>query len=142
MAGRPRSVLSRIVSAGVLLVLLAAGCGGSARPDKSATGGVPRALASKWATQATQVADVAATGDDCGALQLAASLRADVIDKTPDVPARLQSPLLESVNSLAERLTCTHTVTMPTTPDKEHRKPPPKEPPPKHHKHGDQRNEG
>jgi hypothetical protein len=72
-------------------------------------------------------------------LQLAGSLRDQVIAKESQVPSRLRSPLLAGVNALADRIVCEpppQTVTAP----------PPKKPPPpkphddhhgKHHRHGD-----
>jgi hypothetical protein len=98
---------------------------------------VPRALASEWEARASAIANAAAAGDDCHALQLAASLRDDVIAKESQLPARLQAPLLAGVNALADRIVCQEppqTVTVaPTKP-----KPPkPPEPPHKHdHHHG------
>src|SRR5712691_11461663 len=89
MAGKCRNVL-RILPGAVLVALLLAGCGGSSRPHRSATRGVPRALASEWASQASAVADAAAAGDSCQAAQLAAALRTDIIAKESRVPVRLQ----------------------------------------------------
>ena len=91
---------------------------------------MPRALAQDWANQASAIAAASAAGSGCHALQLASSLRTEVIAAEAEVPSRLRSPLLSGVNSLADRLTCTDTVTV--------QAPPPKNPPPKHgdHQHG------
>lgn len=88
---------------------------------------MPRALASEWEARASAIADAAAAGDDCHALQLAASLRDDVIAKESQVPVRLQSPLLAGVNALADRIVCRvppQTVTVPPKKPLEHPKPP------------------
>ncbi len=99
---------------------------------------MPRALASEWEARASAVADAAGAGDDCHALQLAASLRDDVIAKESQVPARLRSPLLAGVNALADRIVCSvppRTVTVPPkTPPKHPR--PPKSPHKDDHRHG------
>lgn len=119
--------MSRIAWAAALVVLVAAGCGGSTRPSSAAERGLPRALARAWAMQASTIADAAAAGNGCGARRLAGSLRTEVIDAGGRIPARLQAPLLEAVNSLADRIVCVvppRTVT--TTPH------PPK---PKHGRH-------
>lgn len=121
----------RIVSAVGLVALLVAGCGGSSRSaDRTTVHGVPRALASEWESRAVAVADAAAAGDDCRALQLAGSLRDQVIAKESQVPSRLRSPLLAGVNALADRIVCEvppQTVTVPA-------KNPPEPPKPKHPK--------
>jgi hypothetical protein len=125
MAGKCRNV-PRILLAAFLFMLLAVGCGSSSRPNR-ATGGVPRALAAEWESRASAVAAAAATGDDCRALQLAASLRDDVIAKESQVPSRLQSPLLAGVNALANRIVCRvppQTVTLPSKEPRKHPKPP------------------
>lgn len=133
MAGKCRNVL-RILLAASLLVLFAVGCGASSRPNRASAGGVPRALAAEWASRASAIADAAAAGDDCRALQLAASLRNDVIAKRSQVPSRLQSPLLAGVNALANRIVCQFPPQTVTVPPKE----PPKHPKPphKHDHHG------
>jgi hypothetical protein len=140
MAGTCRKVL-RFVSAAAFVALVAAGCGGAARPHDPAAHAVPRALARQWEARASAIADAAAAGNKCRALRFAASLRDDVIAAEPRLPARLRSPLVSSVNALADRLTCTRTVTVPSKPPK-----PPKGPqpprkhhgpgPPDHHGHG------
>jgi hypothetical protein len=128
-------MLLRYLSAAALVVLVAAGCGGSARPDRPAARGVPRALATAWEAKASKVADAAAAGDDCLALQLATSLRDEVVADETKLPPRLYSPLLTGVNSIVDRIVC---VPPATNPPKE----PPKKPPPKphddhhHHDHG------
>lgn len=124
--GKCRNVL-RILLAVSLLALLVAGCGGSSRSTRTGAREVPRALASQWEARASAVAAAAAAGDDCHALQLAASLRDDVIAKESQVPARLQSPLLAGVNALADRIVCQvppQTVTVPPKKPPQHPKPP------------------
>jgi hypothetical protein len=141
MTGTRLKVL-RIVSAMALLVVVAAGCGGAERPQRAAVHGVPRALARGWEGQASAIATAASAGDSCRALQLATSLRHDVLVSEHELPLRLRSPLLAGVNALVDRLTCTQTVTVATTPTKPppHEKPPHKKPPPPghhgHHGHG------
>jgi len=142
MAGKCRNVL-RILPGAVLVALLLAGCGGSSRPDRSATRGVPRALASEWASQASAVAGAAAAGDSCRAAQLAAALRTDVIEKESRVPARLQPALLSGVNALADRIVCQAPPVTSKNPPKPPPKPPHKHDHHDHHKHGDkQGNDG
>lgn len=126
----------RIVAAAALVLVVAAGCGDTSRPQRSALGGVPPGLAHDWEGQATAIATAASAGDSCGALRLADSLRAQILASERKLPPRLRSPLVIGVNALVDRLTCT--VTTPTT------KPPPHKPPAdKHHhdhgkhKHGD-----
>jgi hypothetical protein len=144
MPGTGRNVLRIVSAAAALVVLVAAGCGGSARPDPSATAGVPRALAGEWAAQASQVAQAAAAGDGCHASQLAAALRDQVIAEESKVPTRLRSPLLAGVNALADRIVCLpQTVTVGPKPKEPPKKPPP--PPKKHHddhKHHDAKQAG
>lgn len=134
MAGKYRNVL-RILLGAALVALLLAGCGGSSRPDRSATRGVPRALASKWANQASAVADAAAAGNSCRAAQRAAALRTDIIEKESQVPARLQPALLTGVNALADRIVCKPPPAPPTKPSK----PPHKH---DHHDHHDHHKPG
>ncbi len=105
MAGTARSVL-RIVPVAALVPLVAAACGGSARPHRSAVRGVPRVLAREWAARATAVADAAAAGNSCRATRLAHSLRDEVIAGQSKLPQRLESPLVAGVNALADRLVC------------------------------------
>jgi hypothetical protein len=134
----------RILCAVALLALLVTGCGGSSsRADRAASRGVPHALAGEWESRAAEVAAAAAAGDNCRALQLASSLRDEVIAKESQVPSRLRSPLLAGVNALADRIVCQ--VTVPS------KKPPAPKPPHKHedhhhhghHGHGDNKgNEG
>jgi hypothetical protein len=130
----------RIVSAVALLVVVAAGCGGAARPQDSAARGVPRALAQDWEGQASAIANAAAAGNDCRAMHLAASLRAEVAAARHKLPLRLRSPLLTGVNALAARIsTCTRVVTVPAQPPKGPEpkpKPPKPHAPPGHDKHG------
>jgi hypothetical protein len=130
----------RMLSAAFLLVVVAAGCGGAARPERSASHGVPRALAQDWEGQASDIAVAASAGNSCRALQLANALRADVEASKDELPSRLRPPLLTSVNALADRIKCTPVVqTQPKKPT------PPKKPKPKephehdhhdHHGHG------
>ena len=118
----------RIAVVAALVVLVAAGCGGSSPPETSVEHGLPRPLAQAWAAQASSIAAAAAAGDGCRARQLAGSLRTQVISRRGRVPARLQGPLLEAVNSLADRIVCVvPPVTVTTTPK------PPK--PKEHHGH-------
>ncbi|HEU5476518.1 MAG TPA: hypothetical protein VFU64_01665 [Gaiellaceae bacterium] len=130
MAGTWGKVL-RNVSAVAVVALVAAGCGGASRPHETSAGGVPRALAHAWEAQASAIAAAAATGDGCRAHALATALRTDVIHAGSRVPSRLRMPLLDGVNSLADRIVCTpppQTVTRPASPKK------PK--PPAHDDHG------
>ena len=114
MPGTSRSVLRIVSAAAALVVLVSAGCGGTARPDRSAGRELPRALASRWAQEASTVADVAASGDSCQAQELAATLRDEVIHEDSKVPSRLRSQLLAGVYALADRIVCQpQTVTIP-----------------------------
>jgi hypothetical protein len=63
-------------------------------------------LAHEWAAQASAIADAAGAGNGCLALRLANSLRNEVIAAEGELPLRFRSPLLISVNALANRLTC------------------------------------
>ncbi|MFL5943552.1 MAG: hypothetical protein ACJ75L_09850 [Gaiellaceae bacterium] len=105
MAGRSGKVL-RILSVAALVVLVATGCGGAGRQPQ-ADRGLPRALADAWAQRASAVATAAAAGRSCRASQLASSLRDQIIAQEGRVPARLQKPLVQSANALADRITCT-----------------------------------
>jgi hypothetical protein len=137
MTGTGRKVL-RIVSVTVLVVLGTTGCGSSA--DRPLARGLPRSLAHTWAAQASTIAEAAAAGDGCRASRLAGALRTEVISARGSVPARLQTPLLEAVNSLADRIVCVvPPVTVTTNPQ-----PPPKPGPPKprHGKHDHHGNGG
>lgn len=132
MAGTPTKVL-RILATAALVLLLAAACGGAARSHESPSRGVPRVLAAKWAAQASAIADAAAAGKGCDALDLASSLRNEVIDAGAKVPARLRLPLVSGVNALADRLVCEvppQTVTVAPQPPK---KPPKNDHGHKHH---------
>jgi hypothetical protein len=134
MAGtRPRVL--RIFAAVTLVVLLTAGCG-AARRHEPTRQGVPRVLAQRWAASASAIGDAAAAGNSCRALNLAKSLRDEVIAQQGRLPRRLRLPLLTGVNALADRLTCTQTVTTQTTPAKKLPKPPPKPPHERHGHHG------
>jgi hypothetical protein len=145
MGGRYMEKVLRIAPVAALVVLVAAGCGSSSRPRDLTEHGLPRTLAHTWAAQASAIADAAAAGDGCGARRLAGSLRTEVISAGGVVPARLRTPLLGAVNSLANRIVC---VVPPLTVTN----PPPPESKPKghrghgHHDHhghggGDQRNQ-
>jgi hypothetical protein len=94
---------------------------------------VPRALAQKWASRASAIAAVAAAGNGCRAVQLANSLRDDVIAAEGRVPQRLRSPLVTGVNALADRLTCIQKVTVPKPPQKPPKPHKPPKKPPDHH---------
>jgi hypothetical protein len=129
MTGTGRKVL-RILSVTVLAILVTAGCGSSAGGQRAARG-LPRSLAHTWAVQASEIAAAAAARDGCRARRLAGTLRTEVISARGRVPTRLQSPLLEAVNSLADRIVCVvPPVTVTTNPQ-----PPPK-PAPKPKGHG------
>jgi hypothetical protein len=86
------------------------------------------------------IATAAAAGENCRASELAASLRDEIISKEGQVPARLQKPLVESANALADRITCTvppQTVTVAPAPKpKPPGHPKPKPPHDQHRKHG------
>lgn len=136
----------RIVSVTVLAALAAAGCGSSGGQTRAA-GGIPRALASAWATRASAIATAAAAGENCRASELASSLRDEIISKEGEIPARLQRPLVEGANALADRITCvvppqTVTVAPAPKPQPPHEKPKP--PHDHHHKRGggDEGNQG
>jgi hypothetical protein len=126
----------KIVSAAALLVVVVAGCGGANRPQRTATPGVPRALAHEWEGRASAIAAAAAAGNDCRAMRLAASLRTDVLAAEGRVPARLRTALSTGVNELADLTTCTPVVQEPPKAPKPGPKPP-KHGPPGHDKHGD-----
>ena len=118
----------RTFSAALLLVVVAAGCGDAARPQRSAFHGVPPALAQDWEGRASEIAVAASAGNSCRALKLANALRADVVASKDRVPPRLRPPLLSSVGALADRIKCTPVVqTQPKEP-KPPEKPKPKEP--------------
>ena len=120
----------RILSGAALLVVVAAGCGGAAGPQRSAVHGVPPALAQSWEGQASDIAAAASAGNSCLALRLANALRADVVASKDRVPSRLRPPLLTSVRALADRIKCTPVVQTPP------KKPtPPEKPKPRKHPH-------
>ena len=125
----------RLISATALVVLVAAGCGSSARPQPTAARGLPPALAQQWAAQASSIADAAANGQGCRAQRLASTLRNEIIAQEGRVPARLRSPLVTGANALANRIMC---MPQPVTVQAE---PPPKEhgqgPGHDRHDHGD-----
>jgi hypothetical protein len=145
--GYSREVL-RILAVAALVALLGAGCGSAARPREAADRGVPRTLAAEWEARASAIANAANAGQSCRAQWLAGSLRTEVIAAAGRVPPRLQAPLLEAVNALADRIACRHTVTVstpqppPKGPKPSHKKPPKKHGPPGHDKPGgDQENQ-
>jgi len=125
----------RILSVTALVVLVAAGCG-SGGPEPRGARGLPHELAQAWAAQASAIASASAARQDCRALQLASSLRDQIIAQEGRVPARLQQPLVQGASALAQRITCTippETVTVAPPP----KKPPDHKPPHDHHKkHG------
>jgi hypothetical protein len=126
----------RILPGAALLVVVVAGCGGGA-PQGSASQRLPQALAQDWETQASAIATAADAGNDCRAMRLAASLRAEVAASRHKLPLRLRSPLLTGVNDLADRVsTCTRVVTVPAQPKpgKGPKPKPPKPHPPGHDK--------
>jgi hypothetical protein len=92
-------------------------------------------LAQAWEGQASAIAHAASAGNSCRALQLASSLRADVVSSQQRVPSHLRSALLTGVNALADRITCTPAPTQPTKPPKGPKPKPPK--PHDHHGPGD-----
>jgi hypothetical protein len=135
----------RILLAALLLVVVAAGCGGADRPQRAVVPRVPSALAQNWEGQASDIAAAASAGNSCRAQQLANVLRADVVASKDRVPSRLQPPLLTSVNALAERIKCVPVVqTSPTEPTLPTKPTPPKEPKPKepHEHHHDHHGQG
>jgi len=110
--------------------MVAAGCGGASGPQRPAFRGVPRVLAHDWEGQASAIAAAASAGDSCHALQLAKSLRADVVGSKDRLPARLRPPLLTGVSALANRITCT-----PPVPEKQPKPPHEKHDHHRHHEH-------
>lgn len=126
-------MVSRIAAVAVLVVLVAAGCGGG-RPQKVDLHGIPSALAQDWEGQAAAIAAAAAARNDCHARALAVSLRTQVMQKQHLLPLRLRSPLVTGIDSLVARTTCTPKppAPRPTSPAKP--RGPPK--PPKPHDHG------
>jgi hypothetical protein len=130
----------RILSGAALLVVIAAGCGGAARPQRSAVHGVPPALAQSWEGQASDIAAAASAGNSCLALRLANALRAGVAASKERVPSRLRPPLLISVNALADRIKCAPVVQTPPEKPTPPKKPKPKEP--HEHDHHDHHGRG
>jgi|SRR5690348_8843162 hypothetical protein len=128
----------RTVSAAAVLAVIVAGCGEAAAPQRSASRGVPQALAQDWEGQAAAIAAAASAGNSCRARHLARVLRTDVARSLQKVPYRLRLPLLTGVSALADRITCTPVVTKPSPPKKPPKGPHPKPKPPKPHgPHGD-----
>src|SRR5262245_13387882 len=101
-----RSRVSRVLLAAALLVGVA-GCGRASGPRRPAFRGVPRVLAQQWEGQASAIAAAASAGYSCRAMQLADSLRAEVVASKDKLPARLRPPLLTGVKALADRIACT-----------------------------------
>jgi hypothetical protein len=97
----------RLASVTALVLLAAAGCGGSAHPEPTAARALPPALARQWAAQASSIASAAAHDQGCRAQRLASTLRDEIIAQEGRVPTRLQRPLVTGVNALADRITCT-----------------------------------
>jgi hypothetical protein len=125
----------RILSAAVVLVAVTAGCGGAGRPQARQL--VPRALARDWESRAAAIATAAASGNGCDALQLAKTLRSDVIAQRHKLPLRLRSPLVAGVNALAGSIRCAPAPPRPTPPKKQPKPPTQGPKPPKHHDHHD-----
>ena len=124
--------------AAIALVVVAAGCGGSGRPQPAAARGLPPALAHQWAAQASSIATAAANGQGCRAQALASTLRDEIVAQQGRVPARLQRPLVTGVNSLADRITCTPQPVQAKPPTAPNPPPKPHGPGPGHHHgHGD-----
>ena len=131
-------MVSRIALLVFLAVLVTAGCGSSALRPEPAVHVLPRAQARAWAVQAARIADAAAAGDSCRARRLAGALRTSVISAGGTIPVRLRTPLLQAVNSLADRIVCVippRTVTI-TPPAPQKPKGPKEHPPHGHHGHG------
>ncbi len=126
--------MSRIACAACLVALALAGCGGSPTRRTHGPPLLPRTLARAWEQRANAIAAAAGHGAGCRAQQLASSLRTEVITDAGRIPSQLYAPLLESVNSLADRIVCTPpttTVTLPKQP-----KGPKQHGPPHGHGHG------
>jgi hypothetical protein len=95
--------------------LLAVGCGSSERsaspkpPQK-----LPRAIAQRLAQESDAIGAALAAGDECGAQQLGAALRADTNAVIAQIPLRFREPLSSGVNALVTQLPpCVHvTVTV------------------------------
>jgi hypothetical protein len=138
--------VSRIVLAGALVVVVAAGCGGTARPQSSASHGIPQSLARAWEGQASAIGTAVSAGESCRAMRLAASLREEVTAARHKLPVRLRSPLLTGVSSLADRIsTCTRVqvVTVQTPAPKGPKPKPPHGPPGQgRHHHGKHHGDG
>ena len=85
----------------MLLVLLAAGCGGEER-------GLSRDLAERLAVRSESVASEVAAGHTCAARADAEQLQAETIAAVNDgeVPGELQEELLGSVNALLAAIEC------------------------------------
>jgi hypothetical protein len=136
--------VSRVVAAGALVVLVAAGCASASRPQNVAVHGVPPALAQEWEGKASAIAAAAAARNDCRAHALAVSLRRQVIDQEHNLPLRLRSPLVTGVDSLVARTTCTQTAPAPpsTVPSKPQGPPKPHKPHGHHGHHGHGKDQG
>ena len=126
----------------LVLVLLAAGCGSTAKETPPREPHLPRALAQSWARQADAVAASIASNDGCSAQTEVAALQQSVIAAVNEhrVPQRFREPLSSGVNDLADRITCTPppaaTPTPAPTPHPKHEKKP------KHHEHGKHKGKG
>jgi hypothetical protein len=86
----------------LLVVLVGAGCGGSAQQTSEPQ--LPRALARQWA----QRADAIAAADPCAAHRWARPLRTAVIlaVNKRKIPQSLLEPLTSKVNALAAHKAC------------------------------------
>ena len=105
------------------LALALAGCGGAAKHAAEKPPRLPRALAQALAQQADGIAGALAAGDGCTALQLAGSLRAEVVQavNARQIPRAFQESLLATANDLTGRITCSPPPEKPKHEDK-HRK--------------------
>ena len=86
----------------LLVTLLSAGCGATAKPTAGPP--LPRALAQRWAQQAEAIA----TASPCAAHGRATALRTDVIlaVNRRKIPQHLLEPLTSKVNALAAHKPC------------------------------------
>jgi hypothetical protein len=107
--------------AGVLAVLLAAGCGSQTAEVRPKQPHLPRALAASWARQADSVAAAIAAGDGCTAQSRALSLQHSVIlaVNAGRIQRRFLEPLTSGVNELAARIACTAPPAAPAESDSE-----------------------
>lgn len=101
--------MTRLAALAVLAALALAGCGGTTKHAAPAAPRLPRALAQAWAQQADGVAAALAAGDGCTALQVAGTLRAEVVQALNQrlIPHAFQETIVGAVNDLPARITCT-----------------------------------